>query len=70
MTTRAATPNEEYLEQTKARLDHFERLERLQARRADIAVRLLRGLQKNPNLLSGRRRVREYLRRHWEVLSE
>lgn len=59
-----------YLEQTMARLDHFERLERLQNRRAEIAIRLLRQLEKNPNLLSGRRRVREFLRKHWEVLEE
>jgi hypothetical protein len=50
------------------RLEHFQRLERLQNRRAEIAIRLLRGLQKNPNLLTGRRRVREFLRKHWEVL--
>jgi hypothetical protein len=50
------------------RLEHFQRLERLQNRRAEIAIRLLRELQKNPNLLSGRRRVRHFLRHHWEVL--
>lgn len=58
----------DYDQQLEDRVDHFERLERLQNRRAEIAIRLLRGLQENPNLLSGRRRVREYLRKHWEVL--
>lgn len=56
--------------QTEERLEHFQRMERLQARRADIAVGLLRQLKKNPNLLSGRRRVREFLRTHWRVLSD
>lgn len=59
---------DEYTEQLKARIDHFERLERLQNRRAEIAIRLLRCTQKNPNLLSGRRRVREFLRKHWDVM--
>lgn len=54
--------------QTEERLEHFQRLERLQNRRAEIAIRLLRELQRNPNLLSGRRRVREFLRHHWDVL--
>lgn len=56
------------MDHTKDRLEHFQRLERLQNRRAEIAIRLLRALQKNPNILSGRRRVRVFLRKHWEVL--
>lgn len=56
------------MDQTQARLDYFERLERLQNRRAEIAIRLLRELHRNPNLLSGRRRVREFLRKHWKVV--
>lgn len=58
------------MDHTRERLEHFERLERLQARRADIAIRLLRDLMKNPNLLSGRRRARQYLRSHWRVLEQ
>lgn len=56
--------------QTEERLEHFQRLERLQNRRAEIAIGLLRQLQRNPNLLSGRRRVRKFLRRHWYILIE
>ena len=56
--------------QTEERLEHFQRMERLQARRADLAVRLLRELHSNPNLLSGRRRVRAFLRSHWDVLRD
>jgi hypothetical protein len=64
------TPHDEgYVRQLQDRLAHFQRLERLQNRRAEIAIRLLRGIQKNPNILTGRRRVREYLRTHWEVLN-
>lgn len=54
---------------TEERLEHFQRMERRQNRRAEIAIRLLRELQKNPNLLSGRRRVRKFLREHWDVLT-
>ena len=56
--------------QTEERLEHFQRMERLQARRADIAIGLLRQLHRNPNLLSGRRRVRVFLRKHWDVLRD
>lgn len=56
--------------QTEERLEHFQRMERLQNRRAEIAIGLLRQLQRNPNLLSGRRRVRKFLREHWKVLME
>lgn len=67
---RCITPlGDGYVRQLQDRLEHFQRLERLQNRRAEIAIRLLRGLQQNPNLLSGRRRTREYLRKHWEVLN-
>lgn len=62
--------SDEYIAQLQARVDHFERLERRQARRADEAVKLLARLQKNPNVLSGRRRVRVFLRRHWDFLRE
>lgn len=54
--------------QIEERLEHFQRMERLQNRRAEMAIRLLRELQRNPNLLSGRRRVRKFLRRHWDLL--
>lgn len=63
------TDGVDYVQQLQARVDHFERLERLQARRADVALGLLRQLHKNPNILSGRRRVRAFLRKHWEVLN-
>lgn len=56
--------------QTEERLEHFQRMERLQNRRAEIAIKLLRELNRNPNLLSGRRRVRQYLRKHWDVLQD
>lgn len=55
---------------TEERLEHFQRMERLQNRRAEIAIKLLRELQRNPNILSGRRRVRQFLRKHWGVLSD
>lgn len=60
----------DYVEQLRARVSHFERMERLQNRRAEIAIGLLRQLHRNPNILSGRRRVRVFLRNHWKVLGE
>ena len=69
MNVRALDADDE-LQRLQSRVDHFERLERLQNRRAEIAIGLLRQLQKNPNILSGRRRAREYLRKHWAVLSD
>lgn len=57
-----------YISQLERRVAHFERMERLQNRRAEIAIDLLRQLERNPNLLSGRRRVRVFMRNRWKAL--
>ena len=59
----------DYIAQLQHRLEHFQRLERLQNRKAEIAIGLLRELYRNPNLLSGRRRIRVLLKKRWDMLN-
>lgn len=57
-------------EHLRARLNRIERIERLQNRRAELAIKLLKALHHNPNLLSGRRRIRIFLRTHWNIFHD
>lgn len=50
------------------RAEYFELLARNEQYRSELAIRLLKDLHRNPNLLSGRRRIRVFLRERWNIL--